>query len=535
MAIRVSNNMLYQGFTDSLNSSLNDLIDLNIQSQTQKRINKPSDDPVGTERVLGIRDSLRAIEQYSNNITTATGWLNLSDNTLTQLSSILSETRGLAEQAATGTLSADNREQISYQVRQLFEQVVGLANTRYNGQSLYAGHKTDQAAFVEKLWMTTNDSALANRSFTIEGSADKTVLVQFPGTTGNTATLAAGSTFRYSTDGGSTFQTGTVTQNGSNLVMLMGGVQMTLDNSTPITVRETDQLNTNDSTGTWMWVRPTAQYVGDDQDSTAVDQVGVNPAGVSSRADGNFSKNVMVRVDSATTLDGEIDYSYSVDGGSNWTTGNKVRADTTASNAILPIPGGVLVLSNTSATTFGQLSAGSQFVVRPRVAAINLQVSWSESVRINDIGKDVFGGVYQGPGASGASPVYGTGSMVLGSNAALASNSASAKNLFETLGNLVAFLETNNQQGIQECLAKLKTSQAYILNCAASVGGRENRLTVAQNLMNQLEDTQNSELSRIEDVDLAELMTKLSQKQVVYETVLKSTSMIMKMSLMDYL
>lgn len=535
MGIRISNNMLYQGFTDSLNSSLSDLIELNIQSQTQKRINKPSDDPVGTERVLATRDTLRAIDQYENNITTATGWLNLSDNTLTQLSSILTETRGLAEQAATGTVSADNREQISYQVRQLFEQVVGLANTRYNGQSLYAGQKTDSVAFEERLWMTTNDSNLADRSFTIDGSSDTTLLVQFPGSLGNSATLTAGSTFRYSSDGGDTFQTGTVTQNGSNLVLLMGGVQMTLDNSTPITVRETSQLNTNDSTGTWMWIRPTAQYVGDDEDGASVDQVGVTPAGVSSRADGNFSKNVMVRIDSASTMDSEIDYSYSVDGGINWTTGNHVQADTTASNAVLPIPGGVLILSNTSASSFGELSAGSQFVVRPRLASINLQVSWSESVRINDIGKDVFGGVYQAPGESEASPVYGTGSMLLGSNAALASNSASAKNLFETLGNLVAFLETNNQQGIQECLAKLKTAQAYILNCAASVGGRENRLTVAENMMSQLQDTENASLSNIEDVDLAELMTKLSQKQVVYETVLKSTSMIMKMSLMDYL
>ncbi len=535
MAIRISNNMLYKGFVDSMNTSLSDLMDLNIQSQTQKKINKPSDDPVGTERVLNTRDTLRAIDQYGSNISTATGWLGLSDSTLGQLSTILTQARGLAEQAATGTVSADNREQISYQVRQLFEQTVGLANTRYQGQSIYGGHKTDQPAFAERLWMTSNDPNMSSRAFTIDGSANKTVLVQFPGTSGSSETLAAGSTFRYSTDGGDTFKTSTMTQNGSKLVLLMDGVQMTLDNSSPLTVRQTDTANPNDSTGSWMWIRPTAQYKGDDEDATDVDQVGAGPAGLAGRAQGAFNRNVMVRVDAASTMDKEIDYSFSVDGGINWTTGNKIQPDSTASNAVLPIPGGVLVLSNTSPTNFGQLSPLSQFVVKPRQASVNLAVSWSESVQINDIGKDVFGGVYQSPGTSSAAPVFGMGTMMLGSNAALASNAASSKNLFETLGNLVGFLETNNQQGIQVALASLKAAQAHIMNRAASVGGRENRLTVAKNMMDQLKDTENASLSNIEDADLADLMTRISQKQVVYETVLKSSSMIMKLSLMNYL
>jgi flagellar hook-associated protein 3 FlgL len=42
-------------------------------------------------------------------------------------------------------------------------------------------------------------------------------------------------------------------------------------------------------------------------------------------------------------------------------------------------------------------------------------------------------------------------------------------------------------------------------------------------------------MSNIEDVDLASLLTELANQQLSYETVLKSSSMIMKMSLVNYL
>ncbi len=42
-------------------------------------------------------------------------------------------------------------------------------------------------------------------------------------------------------------------------------------------------------------------------------------------------------------------------------------------------------------------------------------------------------------------------------------------------------------------------------------------------------------MSNIEDVDLATLMTDLANQQLAYEAVLKSSSMIMKMSLVNYL
>jgi flagellar hook-associated protein 3 FlgL len=191
------------------------------------------------------------------------------------------------------------------------------------------------------------------------------------------------------------------------------------------------------------------------------------------------------------------------------------------------------------------LQPGSQFVITPRTSSVNLNISVAETVRVNDVGKDIFGGLYQDPDkvrANGGSRLAvssdntgvvfddGSGSTMLN-----ASNAGYSKNLFETMGNLVAFLETNNQTGVQRCLESLDRSQQQILTAAASVGGRENRLTVAEGLVENLKLNEKERMSSIEDADVAELMTQIAQGQIVYESVLRSTSLIMNMNLMKFI
>jgi len=516
--------MLFNTYISNMNTSLTNLVETNIQAQTQKKVNRPSDDPVGMARILDHRETLATVKQYRDNIDTAKGWLSLSDTTLTQVSTILTRAKELAEQGASGTLTDDNREQISYEARQLFQQLVSLANTEYEGKSIYAGHKVEDNAFAERLWMTTNDPNVSSQDFTITGSAEKTIVVQFldNGVIGTDPNIR----YRYSKDGGDTFVDGVLT--GTSNTLDFGGVTMTLENGTP--VKETAAGNTNDTDGTWMWIRPTAVYKGDDED--AIDVVGMNTdlGGGRTKAEGSFSKDVVVRIDNTTDLASQIDYSYSLDGGVTWTDGNVKTADGVASNAVLTIPGGTLtIFSNTGGGGTNALGSGAQFVVHPDTAAMNVQIQENEYVRINDVGKDIFGGVYQQPGATEASVVFSGDSMLVGSN------NTATQNMFETMGNLVAFLETNNQTGVQQCLESLNLSQKHILTKAADVGGRENRLAVADQVLSSLELNEKDRISHIEDVDVGELMTKLSQQQIVYEAVLKSSSMIMKMKLLDYI
>jgi len=553
--MRVTQQMLFNRYVYNLNSSLTSLVDLNVKAQTQKAINKPSDDPTGMTRILDHRDTLRSLDQYSENISTAKGWLGSADEALMQVSTMLTRAKELATQAATGTVDDNNREQISYEMRSLFEQLVGLANSDFEGNSIFGGHKTDSPAFKQIMWLTTNDDDFGrNAEFTVNGSSNTTVLVQYFDTSG--ATPVGGDMnlsdpnlgVRYSTDGGRTWLTGSMAFNSGEgtLNLPESGTSVTFHGDATVKVNDPDDESVSD--GTWMWIRPSAQYLGDDEDAPPqVDALGPGVGLIEAEASGSFlDANVTIRIDnqSDVAMNEDIQYSYSLDGGINWVTGNVAQADSSASETVLSVAnGGILTLTSNGSNI---LQPGQQFIIRPRTAAINLDVSSSEQVQVNNVGKDIFGGIYMDPdavlasngsiltlGTLNADRVFHDG----GANMALTiqGDDEYSKNLFEVMGNLVAFTETNNQTGVQQSLANLVEAQEHIMNAVAEVGGRENRLSISSTIVDGLKLNEQTLLSSIEDADVTELMTDLAQQKLVYEAVLRSTSMIMQLNLSKFL
>ena len=144
-----------------------------------------------------------------------------------------------------------------------------------------------------------------------------------------------------------------------------------------------------------------------------------------------------------------------------------------------------------------------------------MDISPTESVVVNNVGKDVFGGIYN--------------------NATVSMDGSVDGNLFETMGKLIGYLETGNQHGCQEALDQITASQSHVLTVAASVGARENRVTSADTLVQNLEENSNTTLSNVEDADISALVTKLAQQELAYQAVLKSSSTVMQLSLVNYL
>ena len=158
--MRIAQRTMYRSFITNMNKNLSDYMDSNIQSATQKRINKPSDDPVGMARVLAYRSSIARNEQYISNSKEAAVQLASTDSALIQASTILSKMLEKANQISTETVTKENRLQTASELRQLFSQLLNLANTSFNGSHLFSGHKTDQPAYREGLGITTMDDNL---------------------------------------------------------------------------------------------------------------------------------------------------------------------------------------------------------------------------------------------------------------------------------------------------------------------------------------------------------------------------------------
>lgn len=523
--MRISQRQMFSQYTTRMNSTLSSLMESNNQGGTGKKINRPSDDPAGIARVMMYRQSLNNITQYKANIGEAQGWLGLADNGLMQVSDIISKIKALDLQAATGTMSGDNRDQNAAQLRGYFGQLLNLANEKYNGQHIFAGHKVDRPAYQEGLAVTCHDDAMSTVDFVTSGGTGKSTVIQFV----ETADLDSRPRFIFSQDGGDTWQEGRWSADGQTMEANGIFIKPTLKQGEtppkptvtaipvsgtlpgfPMTSTQAKELHCakesnpgEADTGTWLTVRPTAVYMGDDDDTQVTQSYGPGVGG-SVKAEGYFTRDVNVRVTAVSG--GVVEYAYSIDGGANWT-----PATTQAGAQELAVSGGYVKIDA------GSFQAGQEFLVHPRRADINIDISGSQTITVNNVGKDIFGGLYQEPFSNHATTVEGI------------------PNLFETVGKLIGYCETNDQNGIGKSLEDLEDCLKHITTCLADVGARENRLEVAFETVSMRELSEENGRSSIEDVDTITLMSKLAQQQLAYNTVLKTSSMIMQMSLMNFI
>jgi flagellar hook-associated protein 3 FlgL len=149
--MRVSTSWMQQQSVGSMMDRQSDLSDLNIQLSTGKRINQPSDDPVGAARALDLSHLTADVTQYQRNITTANARLGLEDQTLSNVSGVLGRVRTLLLQAANGSQTDETRGDIAAEMVQLRQQLLGQANSKDGqGDYIFAGNRTGTAPFASQ-------------------------------------------------------------------------------------------------------------------------------------------------------------------------------------------------------------------------------------------------------------------------------------------------------------------------------------------------------------------------------------------------
>lgn len=146
--MRVTQSMLSNNMLRNLSNNYNKMGKLQDQLTTQKRITRPSDDPVVAMLGLGYRDSLNKVQQYSRNISEATNWLDSTDDAISQGVKVLQRIRELTVQASNGTYEEGQRGAIAVEVDQLKKQLETIAQTQVGGKYIFNGENTNKAPAV---------------------------------------------------------------------------------------------------------------------------------------------------------------------------------------------------------------------------------------------------------------------------------------------------------------------------------------------------------------------------------------------------
>jgi flagellar hook-associated protein 3 FlgL len=113
-----------------------------------KQINRPSDDPSGARKVLGLKTEILQIDQFVDNAKTAQQQMEYTSSALENIQEILSKVNELAIQASNDTLSQAERKIQARELDQMIESVLQFANMDNDGRFVFSGTKTFTVAFT---------------------------------------------------------------------------------------------------------------------------------------------------------------------------------------------------------------------------------------------------------------------------------------------------------------------------------------------------------------------------------------------------
>ena len=140
--MRVTNQMMSTSYLKDLNRNLNNLNTLQTQLTTGKEINKASDNPFKTARIMQMYSDISANKQYNENIKDTISWLDTTDTALNQLGSTSQRIRELMVSSGNAIYGSDEKKAIKNEINQLINQTAQILNTNFDGKYVFGGTKS---------------------------------------------------------------------------------------------------------------------------------------------------------------------------------------------------------------------------------------------------------------------------------------------------------------------------------------------------------------------------------------------------------
>lgn len=132
-----------------MNSSLEKQSKIQEQLTDGKAIHRPSDDPIKTIRSLRFNSNLAMNEQFTQNLSDSQSWMDNTDGAMSDLSSIMIRAKELAV-SADGTKTPDELTAIGAEMDQLINQSITIGNTKIGDRYLFAGQMDNTQPFERR-------------------------------------------------------------------------------------------------------------------------------------------------------------------------------------------------------------------------------------------------------------------------------------------------------------------------------------------------------------------------------------------------
>lgn len=142
--MRVTNKIIQNNSINNINVNKVLQDKLNNQMATEKKIVRPSDDPVVAIRALRLRTNVSQVTQYyEKNIPDADSWLKVTEDSLTTVSSVLTDMIQQCTKGASEKLTSTDRQTMLDALVAFRDEVYATGNADYAGRSVFTGYRTE--------------------------------------------------------------------------------------------------------------------------------------------------------------------------------------------------------------------------------------------------------------------------------------------------------------------------------------------------------------------------------------------------------
>jgi flagellar hook-associated protein 3 FlgL len=148
MAIRLNPDLVPDLLT-AVQQSEKNMTTATQQLATGKSVNQLSDNPAAVAQLVQNHNQAGQDDQFLTNLSDLQSKFQVADSTMSNVVTVLTRAISLGTEGATGTLSASDRQAIAGEVQGLLSQMVGLANTTYQGTYIFSGTAVTTQPFTQ--------------------------------------------------------------------------------------------------------------------------------------------------------------------------------------------------------------------------------------------------------------------------------------------------------------------------------------------------------------------------------------------------
>lgn len=507
MAMRVTNQILQSNSLRNISNITEELFLANQRVATGRRINKPSDDPLGMQDTLSLRTSISQTQQFERNIDNNRLFLNTADSTLDSVGLGITRALELAQGGLGATSSAETRAMAALEVQSILDQTIQEANTQIKGYYIFGGTDLLNAPYqanaggLGALYSGNSDT------LEVEVAPGFTVPITRPGfevfgTDMNTTVSTVTATALADMNGGAGVAPGsfTITDRAGNVgvvnVALGETINDVIANINAAGTNVTASLNA-DQTG--LLLTDASAIILNSLTITEGAGTTAQDLGILSTSDGNITGSDLNPVITATTLISDLN------GGAGLTLGQ------------VDIVNGALTatIDLSAATTVGDILATINGAGVNVTASINSQANAIQVV-------------------SNDATTTAVVSEVAGGNTAFLLGIGGG-NVFTALDTLRDAMERNDAAGILASFANLNESQDTVLAARAEYGALVRTMDTLEIAHGADEVAETTQMSEIEDSDFVKDASDVAAMQLALEATLNTTARILQPSLLDFL